>query len=65
MAVRKPIYVLIGWLMLMVLGVISVFTYLVATNKVSADLGMTAATSFIASLVTVATTVYMMLKGKL
>lgn len=65
MAVRKPIYVLIGWLMLMVLGVISVFTYLVATNKVSADLGMTAAASFIASLVTVATTVYMMLKGKL
>jgi hypothetical protein len=49
----------------MVLGVISVFTYLVAENKVSADLGMTAATSFIASLVTVATTVYMMLKGKL
>jgi hypothetical protein len=65
MAVRKPIYVLIGWLMLMVLGVISVFTYLVATNKVSADLGMTAATSFIASLVTVFTTIYLALKNKL
>lgn len=51
--------------MLSVLGVISVFTYLVATNKVSADLAMTAAASFIASLVTVATTIYMMLKGKL
>ncbi len=65
MAVRKPIYVLIGWLMLMVLGVISVFTYLVAENKVSADLGMTAATSFIASLVTVFTTIYLALKNKL
>jgi len=51
--------------MLMVLGVISVFTYLVATNKVSADLGMTAATSFIASLVTVFTTIYLALKNKL
>jgi hypothetical protein len=51
--------------MIMVIGVIAVFTYLVATNKVSGDLGMTAAAGMIASLVTVFTTIYMALKGKL
>jgi hypothetical protein len=61
----KAVYVLIGWLMVCVMGIIGIVSYLTATGKISEGLAVSMTGTTITALTALFTTIYLALKNKL